>query len=211
MKISRFGVTLSLLEETSLETVRMWRNQDNVRLTMEFVNQISPKEQHRWFLNLDKTCNLYFIFSESSKNIGLINLKEIDWNNETAEAGIFTGNHNYLNTSYAMKAIMVLMDWAFFCLKLKNVKAKIGISNQKTQSFNQRIGYQFFSETSNSHFHYYVLKKENYLNQTKKFRNMLLDSTEKTIVTIDKNTPEFLKNKISLLTNDDRTFLGLFE
>ena len=98
MQIQRYGVTLSRVKATNLEQVRQWRNAPYVQENMEFREQISPRMQEAWFHGLDERRNLYFIFSSHGEEGGVVHLKDIDWNAQTAEAGVFTGKVEWLGT-----------------------------------------------------------------------------------------------------------------
>ena len=79
MIIERYGITLKSLGVEDLETVRVWRNSDLVRPYMFYQEIISKSEQESWFSKLEPLNDFYFIIEYKQKPIGLINLKNIDW------------------------------------------------------------------------------------------------------------------------------------
>jgi RimJ/RimL family protein N-acetyltransferase len=173
MRITRYGIVLESLTETDLEMVRLWRNADHVRTYMEYQTHITPEMQNNWFSALDKTTNLYFVISKDSEKIGVINLKDIHREKKTAEAGIFIGNSNFLNTMVPVLAVISLMDLAFQVLGIKELKAKIQDGNKKVILFNESIGYRRSETGRQTNFNYYSVAVQQYVKATEAMRNML--------------------------------------
>ena len=168
MHWTRYGITLRLLSYSDIEQVRHWRNQDFVRLNMEFQGLISLEEQEKWFSGLDGRHNHYFIFSYKNVDAGMVNLKNLDLSASTAEAGIFVGDKEYLNTYVPFIATIVLMEFAFDELKLTSLLAKIKIQNKNAIGFNERLGYHF-KERLNEEYAYYECVRENFKHTTHSF------------------------------------------
>ena len=159
MLIQKFGIKLRTISSGDIETIRLWRNKDFVRNNMHYTRIINAEQQLQWFNNLDKKCNLYFIIVDGENEIGLIDLKNIDWQKKEAEAGIFIGEENYLNTILPVLATIALMDFSFTVLKLNNLKAKINKHNTEAIRFNQSIGYVYNDDIDNE-FVYYKCTKD---------------------------------------------------
>jgi RimJ/RimL family protein N-acetyltransferase len=139
---------------------------------MHYTQVINPEQQLQWFNNLDKKCNLYFIIVHRENEIGLINLKDIDWQKKEAEAGIFIGEEDYLNTITPVLATIALMDFSFHILKLKNLKAKINKHNAEAMRFNQSIGYVYSQDIDNG-FAYYKCNRDFFSEITGSLRSTL--------------------------------------
>ncbi len=173
MIIAKYGITLERLSLDDLELVRNWRNADHVRLNMKFQHLISTEMQLNWFSNLDINCNYYFIIKDKAKKIGIVNLKEIDWLLNEAEAGIFIGELDYLNTVFPMLATICIMEFAFDELKINTLKAKIASNNVKVILFNESIGYKKCEEQNDINFHYYSTNSDLFKSAIKNIRNTL--------------------------------------
>lgn len=143
MVIQQYGISLKSITENDLETIRQWRNDDSVLKHMLYQKKITPHEQIAWFKNLDKTCNLYFIFN----NQGVIHLKNIDWKRKEAEAGIFTPRQENSFTNIA--AIITLMDFAFDVLSMNQLHATVNKSSITNLTMNLQLGYQIISNENN--------------------------------------------------------------
>lgn len=172
MQLFKFGVTLRLITESDIERVRLWRNQDFVRLNMEYQSEITEQEQWHWFHSLDKRSNYYFIIVCKEKEVGLVNLKSINKSSKTAETGIFIGDRDYLNTYIPIAATIAIMDYAFDELKLESLLAKIRRQNQKAIVFNEKLGY-VFKERINSNYDYYQCVKSDFIASTNSLRKSL--------------------------------------
>jgi len=142
MRLQRYGVTLETLKPDHLEMVRLWRNQDFVRNYMQFQDALSREDQEKWFAELDMNRNLYWIIRTHEYPIGLIQIKEVDLETSSGEAGIFVGEPSYLEMPQPMLAILFMMELAFNALGLKKLQAKIKSGNQHAISFNQKLGYE---------------------------------------------------------------------
>lgn len=136
------NIRLSLITEADLEMMRNWRNADHVNREMEFREIIDSESQQRWFNEMDKKTNFYFRLDVSDEPIGILNLKNIDWVNNTAEAGVFIGNELNLGTISPVLAVIIMMDFAFEILGIRQLQAKIADSNTNAIEFNSQLGYQ---------------------------------------------------------------------
>lgn len=148
MRISNYGVDLISMTESDLELVRTWRNQADVAAYMFVTNEISTEEHRNWFQSLS-TNDVYLIIQVKGKPIGVINVKQIDWNERTGEAGIFIGEQSFRNSPIAMQAIFALMDAFFLDFQFKTLKATVKNTNERAIAFNQELGYHIVSENGN--------------------------------------------------------------
>ncbi len=155
MQISRYGIVLQTMEQKDLEKVRIWRNSNHVRLNMKYQEIISVEMQEKWFADLDKKTNYYFIINKDEKQVGVVNLKNINYGLLQAEAGIFIGEEEHLNTLTPISATISMMEFAFDVLKLKILKAQIASSNVKAILFNESIGYRKKLKNLDNNFQYY--------------------------------------------------------
>ncbi len=143
------NIKLRLLQEADLELVRNWRNQDHVSQFMEYRESIGSNDQKSWFEQLDKTRNLYFIIEVSELPIGVVNLKDIHWEQGAAEAGVFVGQVDFMGGISPIFSVLVLMQFAFRCLSLQVLSAKISNKNTNAIQFNHQLGYRLTTTLNN--------------------------------------------------------------
>lgn len=167
MILTGFGFELRPLTLELAEQLRIWRNQSENLQWMDFQQQINQEEQRNWFLHLDWKKNQYFGIFEQQL-IGFIHLKNIDEVNREAEAGILIGNSEAIGTGIALKASVLLLDYAFEVLQLKKVTAKTAGQNDVARSYNAFLGFQIEKEEND--FVFTQLSKTRYLEK----RNTIL-------------------------------------
>lgn len=155
-----FGVYLEPLSEANLELVRQWRNSAAIAQYMEYQNEISPEAQITWFRSLQSAH--YFVIYAANSPCGLIDLKRINLETKTAEAGLFIGDTQFLGTGIALGASILLLDFAFEQLHLETVNAKMHKDNLEAKQYNQLLGFQHV-EKRNSSFELWELKRSVYL------------------------------------------------
>jgi RimJ/RimL family protein N-acetyltransferase len=141
MILRKYGIELHSVTINELELIRKWRNEDFVRERMFFQNEISFEDQQEWFVQLDKTM-IYLCIQYQNEYIGLINMKNIDWENGTGEAGVFIGVKRFLNSYIPMLAVLCLMDTFFEDFKFSKITARVRVDNPKALDFNKELGYK---------------------------------------------------------------------
>ena len=177
-----YGVTLHRLTHDKIEMLRQWRNDPKIQQHMFYREYITPEMQERWFANLDKKCNFYFIIEYESKEIGLINVKNINYEHKTGESGVFIYNDDFLNTDVAYRAHLVMFDFIYNELKLVSTYSHILCENNRAKRFMFYMGgraqsaaedntayilyaVDYFSNSNRQHF----LKRWNHLNKNMSF------------------------------------------
>lgn len=172
MLVIKYGIKLRLISDQDIEKIRQWRNQDHVRLNMQYQETIGEYQQKEWYQKLDKAYNFFFIIIYREKEIGLIHLKDIDKDKQLAEAGIFIGEKEYLNTYISIGATVALMEFGFEELALKTLRAKISKHNEKAIHFNEALGY-IYETNINDYYDYYECTKENFIDKTVRLKKIL--------------------------------------
>jgi RimJ/RimL family protein N-acetyltransferase len=140
MILRKYGIELHSVTANDLEMIRNWRNESFVRERMFFQEEISIEEQQKWFAQLDETM-VYLCIQYQNQFIGLINVKNADWENGLGEAGVFIGVQHYLNSHIPMLAILCLMDVFFEEFKFSKLIAHVRSDNKSALDFNKELGY----------------------------------------------------------------------
>lgn len=149
MILRKFGIQLQSLEHKDIHITRNWRNANFVRQNMIFDQEITRDMQEVWFRNLSDT-DVYLVISHNAVQIGVVNVKAIDWVNRVGEAGVFIGNPEYLKSYIPMLAIISLMDAFFDEFSFSALKATVKKGNKEAIDFNYSLGYQLESEKENT-------------------------------------------------------------
>lgn len=170
MRIEKYGIVLSSLKENEIELVRNWRNKPHVKSAMIFQEEISPEMQKKWFYSLTENDH-YLLISVENHPIGMVHVKNINWEKKSGEAGIFIGDETYLKTMYPIAAVLTMMDTFFEELKFEELTATVRNDNPEILEFNRQLGYELISKDSVST--RLKVEKQLYLKATKKIRAIL--------------------------------------
>ena len=163
--IKQYGVKLKRLQLKDIELVRYWRNQEHVVKNMEFKKQISSEEQLKWFQSINNPWNYYFMIEFEGKDIGVINVKNVDLNSDSGEGGIFIGDLTGNNSIAATLSSLCLLNFSFGVLKLTSKSIiKVLKFNKQAIEYNRILGYKLVA--SEGDFQFYELSEENYLNSS---------------------------------------------
>tara|TARA_B110000037_G_C17113306_1_gene502715 strand:- start:2258 stop:2764 length:507 start_codon:yes stop_codon:yes gene_type:complete len=167
MKISFKEIVLKRLCVEDIELLRQWRNSDLVSDYMFFQEEINLAMQTKWFESLHSENDFYFIIEYKQTPIGLINIKNIDWQKKQGEAGLFVALEKYRNTPLAIYASLALLTDCFEEKQLEWIFAKVKNNNLHTIAYNQSLGFRKLEGEK------YVLTKERYYTFTKRLHQKL--------------------------------------
>ncbi len=166
-----YGVALVPLTRDKLELVRRWRNMECVSRFMEFRDEITPEMQREWFESVDNENNHYFVVTCGGKEVGLSNIKNIDREAGTGEAGIFIADPDCLNSPVPILVSICGLDFCFERLGLKEVYIKTADGNTSARRLNAALGYEPVGEAGEGGFRHYKLTKQAYY----RHREQLID------------------------------------
>ncbi len=164
LTIKQYGVTLTRITSSDIELLRYWRNQQSVKMYMDYRENITPEMQLKWFESVNNKFNYYFIIEFEGKQVGLINAKNFSYENGFGEGGIFIWDADYINSFAAVFSTLALLNFVFHKVKLcKTSHARILKDNDRAIHYNQLIGYKLSAGQENEYNQLYVLTLEDYL------------------------------------------------
>ncbi|MBK7667422.1 MAG: GNAT family N-acetyltransferase [Sphingobacteriaceae bacterium] len=164
LTIKQYGVTLTRITSNDIELLRYWRNQQSVKMYMDYRENITPEMQQKWFKSINNKFNYYFIIEFEGKQVGLINAKNFSYENGFGEGGIFIWDAAYINSFAAVFSTLALLNFVFHKVKLcETSHARILKDNDRAIHYNQLIGYKLASGQENEYNQLYVLTLEDYL------------------------------------------------
>lgn len=166
MIIEKYGIQLKRITKNDIELIREKRNSIAIATKMIYREYISKDQQLKWFESINNLNNFYYLIIDNNKSIGLINEKDMDWNNSTSEAGMFIWEENYLKTIIPSLATLILIELGFEILSWKKTKIRILDTNKQAINYNKQIGFEMTENKDNVIF--MELTKENYFSKTKK-------------------------------------------
>ncbi len=171
MIINKFGLILQRLTEEDIELVRRNRNSKFICDRMLIQKEITKEEQADWFCSINNNYNYYFLIIYKSKKIGLINGKDINYDDRTVESGIFIWEEDFRNTHIPILASLIMLDLAFFLFDLTTVYGTVRKDNLNALAYNQKLGYKEANRGDEKIKMF--LTKANYTNNSKLLRNKI--------------------------------------
>lgn len=169
-----YGVTLKKLTHDKIELVRNWRNDPKIQQTMFFQDYITSEMQEKWFSRINNENNYYFIVEYNDEEIGLINIKDIDYLEKTGETGVFIYEDKYLGTDISYRAHLVMFDYIFDYLRLENTYAHIRKDNNIAIRFSIFLGALKSEHNSNAtDCEIYIITKDSYFSNKNRKRFLL--------------------------------------
>ncbi|MGE5424447.1 MAG: GNAT family N-acetyltransferase [Syntrophothermus sp.] len=173
MKFFKYGITLERLKEDDIELVRQWRNSDPVRLNMNYQKLITPEEQREWFRSINNEHFHYVMIHYKGEKIGLLNDKNIDWENRTSETGIFIGRPEFFHTFVPYLVSLAGIETLFYFVGWKKQYAHVLRSNSNAIKYNLELGYRLCEGQEGIEHQRYELTRESFEQSAGKIRKMV--------------------------------------
>lgn len=161
--LESYGVKLKRLTHNKIELLRQWRNDPKIQQYMIYREEITPEMQEQWFQKIDNDNNFYFIIEYEGKEIGCVNIKDVDYEKKTGEPGIFIYDDEYLNTDVPMRASFCQGDFVWDMLNLDELYIHVLKSNHRAVKENLFFGYELLPNQENLEEQKYVLTRERML------------------------------------------------
>lgn len=166
--LENYDVRLLRLTEDKIEMVRSWRNDPKISRYMLFQDYITPQMQRKWFEKINNDKNFYYLIEYKGREVGLINVKDIDYGQKTGEGGIFIYDESLQNTDLAYRCHILLFDYIFTEVGLNGILSEIQPTNQRAVRFATFLGSEITGETPECL--YFLLSRENYFNNKNRER-----------------------------------------
>lgn len=135
-----YGITLRRLTSDKIEVVRQWRNDPKIQQYMVYRQEITPEMQKKWFDKINNDNNFYFIIEYQGKEIGLVNIKDIDYENKCGEDGIFIYDESLLNSDVSIRVSLLMRKFVFETLDLEYEYGRVLKENIRAIKFNLYMG-----------------------------------------------------------------------
>lgn len=135
---------LTSVEPDSIEQLRQWRNNPELRKYFREYREISKPMQKNWYENRVLTNPNQVDFEihekETKKLIGHCGLYYINWVNRSAEFTVYLGDFDYRGKGIGKDALVTLFNYGFNTLNLNRIWCEV-YSNNKALSVYESIGF----------------------------------------------------------------------
>ncbi|MDD2965053.1 MAG: GNAT family N-acetyltransferase [Bacteroidales bacterium] len=188
MIYSNLGVNFYLLKESDIELVRCWRNDPVVVQNYEYREYITPEMQAAWFKTINNTNNLYTLVEYKGKKVGVINVKNIDWENFDCEGGIFFPDPKTHQTPLPAIVSYITTELLFTAFNWKVVKAHVLRENKSVQAFVKMLGYEKLPNQEHVNNQAFQITHESFMKKAPRLRkavSVLAGSTKKGVLLIE--------------------------
>jgi len=158
MKIEINGLVAERLKEKDIELIRQWRNSDTIRKNMLYQEIITPEMQLKWFHSINNFNNFYFIVEYKGRRVGLVNIKDVDWEQRSGEAGIFMHEKELSALLVPIVGTVAINEMISKVFGLKKLYAKVRKDNKAMRRLNSLFGYKKVEgvDTSDKEYDLYV-------------------------------------------------------
>lgn len=143
-------LSLQLLAEHHLETVRHWRNSPEVSKYMYTDNLISAEQQKAWFARISQDqSKRYWVIYYGERPIGLVNIANIDLHNRNCNWGFYFGVTDLRGLGLASKVEFNVLRYVFDELELNKLYCEVFDWNTNVIGLHSKFGFRregFFRE-----------------------------------------------------------------
>lgn len=172
--ICKYGIKLIPLTHDKIEMVRQWRNSPKIQQYMEYRQEITPEMQESWYKKIITSGkDFFFIIEFEEKEVGLINIKDVDFDKKEGEPGIFIWDDEFLNCGASIRASLARNDFAWDTLKLERLVSHVLSDNRRAIRYNKMQGFKIAPNQENVYNQKYILEKKDALNAKEKLVNIL--------------------------------------
>lgn len=155
MNSMKNDLSLREITESDIESIRVWRNQSQIKKHFINTDDISEEQQSQWFKNyLLKTDDIMFMIEENIKfksAIGTVALYNINKATGSAEFGrLMIGNLSAQEKGFGKQAILLACTYAFEVLNLSEVYLYVLCNNIKAIRIYLKLGFIVKGVVSNT-------------------------------------------------------------
>ena len=140
LTLTGYGVTLRRLTHDKIEMLRQWRNDPKIQQFMVYREYITPEMQEKWFEKINNDNNFYFIIEYEGREVGMINIKDVDYEKKTGEPGIFLYDDSLWNSDVGMRVSLCFDEFIWDTLKLESTYCHVLAANKRAMQFNMLFG-----------------------------------------------------------------------
>ncbi len=161
MKISKYGITLSLLQQQDIEFVseKFYLVEENLS---DEASENPPGIVQEWIDGIYNFTNFYYIIEYKGVKIGLLNDKVLDWQSRTSETELILWDDSYSDSIVPMLATLCLLETGFYYLGWKSYKTLISKSDLKGIENATSMGFILSDKQHKHQDKEYVLSKESF-------------------------------------------------
>lgn len=173
LTLTGYGVTLHRLTHDKIEMLRQWRNDPKIQQYMIYRDYITPEMQEKWYEKINNNNNFYFIIEYDGREVGMINIKDVDYEKKTGEPGIFIYDDDLWNSDVGMRASFCFGNFVWDTLGLELMYIHVVASNKRALEYNLFLGYEVLPGYENEDVVMMVQNREKVKNPSPKLARIM--------------------------------------
>lgn len=137
-------VRLRAITRNDTSNILKWRNQDWVKNNFIYQEDFTKETHEKWLCNMVDTGKVVqFIIEDinEGRSIGSVYLRDIDYENEKAEFGIFIGEQAYIGKGIGQEAAGLIIKYGFEKLKLHKIYLRVLAENSIAIKSYLKVGF----------------------------------------------------------------------
>jgi UDP-4-amino-4,6-dideoxy-N-acetyl-beta-L-altrosamine N-acetyltransferase len=136
-------IELILVQEDHIETIRDWRNSEQVKAYMYTDKYITLEDQRKWFESIKGSPkSKYWIISWDKKELGLVSLTNIDTALNSCYWAFYLGDTSVRGAGIGGKVEYKILEYVFENLKLNKLRCEVFAFNEKVIKMHEKFGFR---------------------------------------------------------------------
>ena len=122
-----------------------WRNRPFVKDKMIIRNPFTVEGHHEWIrtmIDTGKVVQFIILDKEDNRPVGSTYFRDIDYDNEKAEFGVFIGETDAMGKGFGTEAAVLMLDYAFTVLKLHKIYLRVLSTNTAAEKSYLKAGFK---------------------------------------------------------------------
>lgn len=127
------------------ERIVQWRNNPKVRENFIFQAPFTKELHSNWIRNkvvTGEVVQYIIVLADTGTPIGSIYYRDVDYDNETAELGIFIGEDVARGHGYGTQALTAFLDFGLHGIGLHRIQLRVLAQNEPARRSYLRAGFQ---------------------------------------------------------------------
>lgn len=136
-------ISLEKIKEKDLSLIAQWKTNKSITKYIDTKPIITLKEQLRWLekIRSDKRCR-YWIINNYGIKIGIVKLKDIDFNNKICNLEYYIGDLHFRGRKITPILIYNIYEYVFEHMNFKQIRCNIKTSNKQAIHISKNMGYE---------------------------------------------------------------------
>ena len=146
--IENDDIFLRKMEYSDTENIVKWRNSDFVRNNFIYQSLFTKESHENWIRTMvetGKADQLIICLKDNSNEAGIpvgsVYIRDIDWNHNKAEYGIFIGEENARGKGVGSRTAALMIEYCFKQLKLHRLFLRVFADNKQAIRSYEKAGF----------------------------------------------------------------------